>query len=196
MPIKANRPKSNRTGDRDIFCRVQDAFRVVAYRTASLLGSAWAFMAAVGVIVIWASTGHIFHYSDTWQLIINTGTTIVTFLMVFLIQNTQNRDILTVQLKLSELVLAMKGAENRFAAIEDLTDDELQELHEQCKRRAEHTLSHIERRRGDAKEQIADEAADEAVRKATRNGAAARKPRTAAARAKSSRRRSAAATDS
>ena len=89
-----------------------------------------------------------FNYSDTWQLVINTGTTIVTFLMVFLIQNTQNRDILTVQLKLSELVLAMKGAENRFAAIEDLTDEELEELHEECRARVDMTRHHIEQRRG------------------------------------------------
>lgn len=175
---------------------LSNQFSRMAQAVATWTGHPAAFLLAIAVIVVWIVTGPMFDYSDTWQLIINTGTTIVTFLMVFLIQNTQNRDILTVQLKLSELVLAMKGAENRFAAIEDLTDDELQELHEQCKRRAEHTLSHIERRRGDAKEQIADEAADEAVRKATRNGAAARKPRTAAARAKSSRRRSAAATDS
>src|SRR6185312_11972131 len=171
-------------------------FSQFAHATSLWTGNPVAFLLAVLVVVAWVATGPLFGYSDTWQLVINTGTTIVTFLMVFLIQNTQNRDILTVQLKLSELVLAMKGAENRFAAIEDLTDDELQELHDECKRRAEHTLDHIERRRGDAKEQIADEAADEAVRKATRNGAAARKPRTAAARAKSSRRRSAAATDS
>ena len=84
-----------------------------------------------------------FNYSDTWQLVINTGTTIVTFLMVFLIQNTQNRDILAVQLKLSELVLAMKGAKNKFASIEDLTDEELQELHDDCRARVEMTLHHI-----------------------------------------------------
>ncbi len=99
--------------------------------------------ARAGVIVVWIVTGPIFHYSDTWQLVINTGTTIVTFLMVFLIQNTQNRDMLAVQLKLSELVLAMKGAENRFAAIEDLSDEELEELHNECRARAEMTLDHL-----------------------------------------------------
>ncbi len=104
-------------------------------------------MLAVAVIAVWIVTGPIFNYSDTWQLVINTGTTIVTFLMVFLIQNTQNRDTLAIQIKLSELVLAMKGAQNKFAAIEDLTDDELQELHEECRARAEMTASHIERRR-------------------------------------------------
>jgi low affinity Fe/Cu permease len=99
------------------------------------------------VIVVWGAAGPIFHFSDTWQLIINTGTTIITFLMVFLIQNTQNRDILTVQLKLSELVLAINSAENKFAALEDLTDEELHALHEQCKERAEMTAGHLEHRR-------------------------------------------------
>ena len=88
------------------------------------------------MIVVWIVSGPIFNYSDTWQLVINTGTTIVTFLMVFLIQNTQNRDMMAVQLKLSELVLAMKGAENKFAAIEDLSDEELEELHNECRARA------------------------------------------------------------
>jgi len=165
-------------------------FSRMAQTVASWTGHPATFLLAVGVVVVWIVSGPFFNYSDTWQLVINTGTTIVTFLMVFLIQNTQNRDILTVQLKLSELVLAMKEAENRFAAIEDLTDDELQELHDECKSRAEHTLSHIERRRDEAKEQIAEDAADEAVRKATRG---APKARTAAARAKSSKRKSAAA---
>src|SRR5215831_17807703 len=128
-------------------------------------GSSWAFAVACGVVVVWVLTGPIFHYSDTWQLVINTGTTIVTFLMVFLIQNTQNRDTLAIQLKLSELVLAMKGAENKFAAIEDLTDEELEELHKDCRARAEMTLQQLEGRR--------------------RPGATAGKSRAAAQRAKS-----------
>lgn len=109
-------------------------------------GHPFAFLLAAAVIMVWIVTGPIFNYSDTWQLVINTGTTIVTFLMVFLIQNTQNRDTLAIQLKLSELVLAIKGANNKFAAIEDLTDEELHELHEDCRARAELTLSHIEHR--------------------------------------------------
>ena len=113
-------------------------------------GNTSAFLLATAVVLIWMMTGPLFNYSDTWQLVINTGTTIVTFLMVFLIQNTQNRDTLAIQLKLSELVLAMKGAENKFAAIEDLTDDELQELHDECRNRAELTLSHIEGRKSDS----------------------------------------------
>src|SRR5207248_3233466 len=87
-----------------------DAFRIFARRSSMVLGSAWAFASAILIIVIWGLTGPTFHYSDTWQLIINTGTTIVTFLMVFLIQNTQNRDAKAVHLKLDELIRALKGA--------------------------------------------------------------------------------------
>lgn len=124
-------------------------FSHFAQKTALWTGHPIAFLMAVTVIVVWIVTGPIFHYSDTWQLVINTGTTIVTFLMVFLIQNTQNRDMLAVQLKLSELVLAMKGAKNSFAAIEDLTDEELQVLHDECRSRAEMTAQHIEHRQTD-----------------------------------------------
>ncbi len=105
-----------------------------------------AFLLALAVVIIWIVTGPPFNYSDTWQLVINTGTTIVTFLMVFLIQNTQNRDMMAVQLKLSELVLALKGAKNKFASIEDLTDEELKELHDDCRARVEMTSHHLERR--------------------------------------------------
>jgi low affinity Fe/Cu permease len=167
----------------------------MAQTVATWTGHPVSFLLACAVVIAWIVTGPMFDYSDTWQLVINTGTTIVTFLMVFLIQNTQNRDILTVQLKLSELVLAMKGAEDRFAAIEDLSDEELQELHDQCKRRAEHTLSHLESRRGAVagKQAIASQAAEDAVKKATRNGQAGPKSRAATARAKSAQRKSAAA---
>ena len=92
-------------------------------------GSSWAFAIALLVIVVWLVTGPIFHYSDTWQLVINTGTTVVTFLMVFLIQRSQNKDALAVHLKLNELVAAMKGASNRLIDVEDLTEDELVRLH-------------------------------------------------------------------
>jgi low affinity Fe/Cu permease len=91
-------------------------------------GSTTAFIAALATIVIWIATGPIFHYSDTWQLVINTGTTIVTFLMVFLIQRTQNKDSLAVQLKLDELVAAVEGASNRLISVEDLSEDELKVL--------------------------------------------------------------------
>ena len=122
-------------------------FSGFAQAVAAWSGHPAAFLLALTVVTVWVVTGPIFDYSDTWQLVINTGTTIVTFLMVFLIQNTQNRDMLAVQLKLSELVLAMKGAENKFAAVEDLTDEELEELHNQCRARAELTLGHLESRR-------------------------------------------------
>jgi low affinity Fe/Cu permease len=123
-------------------------FHVFAMQAANWVGTKWAFMIALLVIVLWLASGPYFHYSDTWQLIINTGTTVVTFLVVFLIQNTQNRDILTVQLKLSELVLAMKGAEDKFASIEDLSDDELEELHVQCRTQAEMAMTRLQSRRG------------------------------------------------
>ncbi len=125
-------------------------FSKFAQATASWTGHPAAFLLAATAIVVWIVTGPIFHYSDTWQLVINTGTTIVTFLMVFLIQNTQNRDTLALQLKLSELVFAMKGAENKFAAIEDLSDEELEKLHEECRARADMTAQSLERRRSSA----------------------------------------------
>jgi low affinity Fe/Cu permease len=141
-------------------------FSHFAQATAQWTGHPYTFLLAVAVVLAWIVTGPIFNYSDTWQLVINTGTTIVTFLMVFLIQNTQNRDTLAIQLKLSELVLAMKGAENKFASIEDLSDEELAELHEECRARVEMTQTHLDKRSDTATE----------------------KPRAAAHRAKSARR--------
>lgn len=107
---------------------MRDAFGRFARKTSNVLGTAWAFVLAILIIVIWAATGPTFHYSDTWQLIINTGTTIVTFLMVFLIQNTQNRDAKAVHLKLDELIRALHGARNRLVDLEKLSDDELKKL--------------------------------------------------------------------
>jgi low affinity Fe/Cu permease len=120
--------------DRDFFCVVSDAFRVFARRSSSMLGSAWAFTAALLVIVIWLVTGPVFHFSNTWQLIINTATTIITFLMVFLIQNTQNRDAKAVHLKLDELIRAVKDARNELVDLEELSDEELQKLEEQFRK--------------------------------------------------------------
>ncbi|HJT45579.1 MAG TPA: low affinity iron permease family protein [Chthoniobacterales bacterium] len=119
---------------RDIFCVVSDAFRVFARKTSAVLGSAWAFAAAILIIVIWAATGPMFHFSDTWQLIINTGTTIVTFLMVFLIQNTQNRDAKAVHLKLDEVIRALNKARNEMVDLEELSDEELDKLEQQFRR--------------------------------------------------------------
>jgi low affinity Fe/Cu permease len=93
-------------------------------------GSSWAFAIAAGIILAWLVTGPIFHFSDTWQLVINTGTTVVTFLMVFLIQRAQNKDSLAIQLKLNEIVAAMPGASNRLIDVEDLSEAELMKLHQ------------------------------------------------------------------
>ena len=120
--------------ERDFFCVVSDAFRVFARRSSIILGSAWSFAGAVLVILVWLLTGPTFHFSDTWQLIINTATTIVTFLMVFLIQNTQNRDAKAVHLKLDELIRAIKEARNELVDLEDLSDEELQKLEAQFRR--------------------------------------------------------------
>ena len=92
-------------------------------------GSSRAFIAALSVIVIWAVTGPVFSFSNTWQLVINTGTTIVTFLMVFLIQRSQNKDALAIHLKLNEIVAALDGASNRLIDVEDLTEEEIKTLH-------------------------------------------------------------------
>ena len=120
--------------ERDVFCVVSDAFRVFAHRSSVLLGSAWAFAAAVLAILVWIVTGPTFHFSDTWQLIINTATTIITFLMVFLIQNTQNRDAKAMHLKLDELIRAVKNARDELMDLEDLSDEELKKLEEQFRR--------------------------------------------------------------
>jgi low affinity Fe/Cu permease len=122
---------------RDIFCVVSDAFRVFARHSAIALGSAWAFAGAVFIIFVWIVTGPTFHFSDTWQLVINTATTIVTFLMVFLIQNTQNRDAKAAHLKLDELIRALKDARNELVDLEDLSDEELKKLEKQFQRMRE-----------------------------------------------------------
>jgi low affinity Fe/Cu permease len=104
------------------------AFEHFASVATRFTGSVPAFAVALGTIVVWGITGPLFHFSDTWQLVINTGTTIVTFLMVFLIQQTQNKDGLAIQLKLNELVAALEGASNRLISVEDLTGEELRVL--------------------------------------------------------------------
>ena len=108
---------------------MRDAFPRFARWTARTVGHSSSFAAALLVVVAWAATGPIFHFSDTWQLVINTGTTVVTFLMVFLIQRTQNKESLAVQLKLNELVAAITGASNRLIDCEDLDEEELRTLH-------------------------------------------------------------------
>jgi low affinity Fe/Cu permease len=111
-------------------------FGEIANRTSQAAGRGLTFLMAAGVVLIWALSGPIFHYSDTWQLVINTGTTIVTFLMVFLIQNSQNRDSAAIQVKLDELI-RVSTAHNSFVGIEHLSDDELEEIRTKCERRAQ-----------------------------------------------------------
>src|SRR5436190_8688863 len=120
--------------ERDFFCVVSEAFRIIARRSSTLLGSAWAFAGALLVILVWILTGPTFHFSDTWQLIINTATTVITFLMVFLIQNTQNRDAKAVHLKLDEVIRALKGARNQLVDLENLSDEDLKKLEKQFQR--------------------------------------------------------------
>lgn len=116
---------------------VSNALQKFSHWAIRKTGSSGAFFFATSVIVIWLACGPIFHYSDTWQLVINTGTTIVTFLMVFLIQRAQNKDSLAVHLKLNELVAAMKGASNRLVDVEDLSEEEIDLLHKHYERLAE-----------------------------------------------------------
>ena len=133
--MKTQKEKAKpREESRDFFCVASDAFRIFARRSSAVLGSAWTFGVAILVIVIWGVTGPAFHYSNTWQLIINTGTTIVTFLMVFLIQNTQNRDAKAAHLKLDEIIRALKGARNELIDLEKLTDEDLTSLERQFER--------------------------------------------------------------
>jgi low affinity Fe/Cu permease len=104
------------------------SFRKLAQRSAQLVGSPWAFAVALGLTVLWAVTGPHFHYSDTWQLVINTGTSVSTFLVVFLIQNTQNRDAKVMHMKLDELIRAIQPARTELVQMEELTDQELEIL--------------------------------------------------------------------
>ena len=108
-----------------------------AAKVTGWTGSSWGFATALGIVVVWALTGPLFKWSDTWQLVINTGTTIVTFLMVFLIQRTQNKDGMAIQLKLNELVAAIEGASNRLIDVEDLSEEEMKILHRHYEKLAE-----------------------------------------------------------
>ena len=114
--------------------RLNDLFRKFAHRSSELVGTPWTFLVAVAVVILWALSGPLFGFSDTWQLVINTGTTVVTFLMVFLIQNTQNRDAKAIHLKLDELIRAVKGARNTLVDVENLSDAELQKLQAEFQR--------------------------------------------------------------
>ncbi len=129
--------------------RSEKGFHIFATQAAYLVGTKWAFLAALLVIVLWLVSGPYFHYSDTWQLIINTGTTVVTFLVVFLIQNTQNRDARAIHLKLDEIIKSIDQAQNEVIDIEHLSDAELQKLadkyqrvREECDNRRKHARKH------------------------------------------------------
>jgi low affinity Fe/Cu permease len=122
-------------------------FTRLAKWTSRVTGRPATFMLAVSVILAWAITGPIFGFSDTWQLVINTGTTIVTFLMVFLIQNTQNRDSEAIQIKLDELIRAAKGAQNTLLDLEELEDEELDRIRHQYELMAEHARGALRKRR-------------------------------------------------
>jgi low affinity Fe/Cu permease len=121
---------------------MKELFRKFASHISKLTGTAGAFVLAISVVLIWGFTGPLFSYSDTWQLVINTSTTIVTFLMVFLIQNTQNRDGKAMQLKLDELIRSSASARNSFVYLEDMTDDDLEELDKQFHKLHEHITPH------------------------------------------------------
>ena len=111
-----------------------DVFRRVSHRVAGWIGTPWAFAFALLAVLVWIATGPTFHYSDTWQLVINTGTTIITFLVVFLIQNTQNHDSRAIHLKLDELLRAVQEARTRLVNLEDLPDAELARLEKEFRR--------------------------------------------------------------
>jgi low affinity Fe/Cu permease len=138
---------------------VSNFFGDLANRTSLAAGRASTFLLAAGVIVAWAISGPLFEFSDTWQLVINTGTTIVTFLMVFLIQNSQNRDSAAIQVKLDELI-RVSAARNSLVGIEHLTDDEIEDLRTKCEARArsetagEETLSRTRKSARRAAEQV------------------------------------------
>src|ERR1041384_3710066 len=126
--------------------RTTDWFDSFARKTSMCCGKPVVFLAAVLIVVVWAVTGPIFGFSDTWQLVINTGTTIITFLMVFLIQNTQNRDSLAIQVKLADLIIAVEGAHNKLANAEELAEEELEQLHEQYRKQASLAAEELESR--------------------------------------------------
>ena len=112
-------------------------FAIFASKISQIVGSPWSFIVAFLIVIVWGASGPLFNFSDTWQLVINTGTTIITFLMVFLIQNTQNRDAKAMHLKLDELISATKSARNEMIDIEELSDDKLQEIAAYYKRKRE-----------------------------------------------------------
>ena len=131
---------------------MNDLFHKIAVKVSSIVGKPWAFLVAFLAIIFWALSGPVFGFSDTWQLVINTTTTIITFLMVFLIQNTQNRDAKAMHLKLDELIKALKGARNSLVDLEEMTDDQLDDLQEQYKQIHERLIAREEKRKKQQKQ--------------------------------------------
>jgi low affinity Fe/Cu permease len=125
---------------------IANSFTHMAKWTCRMAGHPVTFGAALLIILVWAVTGPVFHFSDTWQLVINTGTTVITFLMVFLIQNTQNRDGAAMQIKLDELIRALKGAHNELVNLEDLSDQELEQVKAHYTRLAERARAKLQQR--------------------------------------------------
>src|SRR5881392_2718332 len=144
METQHEEPKEQKN-QKNFLCIVTDVFRIWAQGTSVVLGSAWVFAIAMLIIATWGATGSAFHYSNTWQLIINTGTTVVTFLMVFLIQNTQNRDAKAVHLKLDELIRSLGPARNKLVDLEKVSDDELQALEQEFERLRERSQKTADR---------------------------------------------------
>jgi len=132
---------------------MNELFRQFAQKTSQMVGTSWSFMLAVTLIVVWGFTGPMFHYSDTWQLVINTGTTIITFLMVFLIQNTQNRDAKAIHLKLDELIKGVKGARTGLVNLEQLSDSELERLQDEFQR-LHRSVSHLHEKHDEAESKL------------------------------------------
>src|SRR5687768_653270 len=124
----------------------QFKFSSIARRIALLSGRPTVFLLALGAVVVWGVTGPLFGFSDTWQLVINTGTTIITFLMVFLIQNTQNRDTEALQIKLDELIRAVRGARNEIIDLEEMDEEQLDHIRNEYLQLADHARRHIEER--------------------------------------------------
>jgi low affinity Fe/Cu permease len=147
-PDRADKPFVSRPISRHL--------EALSTKATKYAGSSAAFAVAGGIIVLWAAVGPLFGFSDTWQLVINTGTTIVTFLMVFLIQRSQNKETAALQLKLNELVAAVQGASNRLIDLEDWSEEELQELHEHYRR-----LAFLARKDNDTHRSLSVDSADQ-----------------------------------
>ncbi len=132
---------------KSILVGMYESFRHFSHRISEDVGSPWAFIAAFFLILVWAVSGPFFNFSENWQLVINTATTILTFLMVFLIQNMQNRDAKAIHLKLDELIRASIPARDSLIEVEDLKDEELEEFHEEFKNFRAHKIDEIKRKR-------------------------------------------------